>query len=147
MLHLSCRMAIQGYRSVCVTHPTQKLLCTNNHSHGWMNPLEQAGPSHHPTQEKPQKAGELHLKISGTRLSDQKGFKQNSIYYPVIPFIINPKMLTAVSYLSPYFYNSSISSRMTHRKTLSSKKPLTYCILIWLLILSIPLLLITTSLL
>lgn len=147
VLHLFCRVAIQGYCSVCVMHPAQKLLCTSNHSHEWMNPVEQAGPSHHTTQKKPQKAGELHLKISGTRLSDQKGFKQNSICYPVIPFIINPKMLTAFSYLSPYFYNSSIFSRMTHRKTLSSKKTLTYCILIWLSILPILLLLITASLL
>lgn len=108
MLLLFCRIGTQGYHSVCVTSPTQKLLWANSHLHGSISLSRQVLviPQHkksHSTQVL------LHLKICGTRLRDQKGFKQNLVYYPVMRFIIKPQMLTAVSCLSPCISNSSLS--------------------------------------
>lgn len=122
MLVLPCRMATQGYHSVCVTHPAQKLLCADSCTHGSI-PLSRQVlviPQH---KKRHSKQELLRLKISGSRLRDQKGFKQNSIYYPVMPFIIKPKMVTAVSCLSPCFYNSNLSLQqwLTERHSLPKK--------------------------
>lgn len=122
MLLLFCRIGAQGYHSVCVTSPTQKLLWAKSHLHGSISLSRQVLviPQHkksHSTQVL------LHLKICGTRLRDQKGFKQNLVYYPVMRFIIKPQMLTAVSCLSPCISNSSLSlpGWLTERHSLPKK--------------------------